>query len=565
MVRFKKRVLLLSLFFIGVLVLQSAAMAAAIAPPGGGGGTVKFRLYGYVKKSGTSIPISGATVKFYEEGMTYRGYTTTSSSGYFDKSIYLSSFPEFWELRVTKSGYNPASKIVMNRGTTINVGTVYMSQIVLTYTIHGYVTNIITGDPIPGAHVDLYRDNYEGWSWIGETTSRTFGDIGYFTYNYQATDSMAQCKAIPSKTGYYSGVTVVDVSGTDVDMGDVHLFPPQTVYTTQGTVFDYSTGQQVSGTSVKVYAYYDGDWNFEGYADTNGNNGQFVELTGTYYPNWEGVRIEVSKAGYPDARRVLMGPGANYVYDFANVYLNSPATKFAVIVGIDDYKDDSVNDLPYSHEDANEWYEYLIDIQNVPDSNTWVFGDDQTANYTKYSGLATESAVKSALVNVVNLADENDIFCFIMTGHGGGGNDCYASMWDLYQGEEGEDGKFWDYEFSDIFEDTVAAQVFIFLSTCSSGGVIPEIQSLPNHESFYVTTHCGPDGAGYQYSEIEMSFWTHWFLVNGLRSWCHDDPTVPLEIVFEWADDRYGVDGDPDNPMEYDGNSIDNDFCLTQP
>ncbi|MFW9845639.1 MAG: hypothetical protein ACFFD6_02740, partial [Candidatus Thorarchaeota archaeon] len=518
--RFKRRFVMLATFVAFMIVFQSFVYVTARPPIPEPPGVETFRAYGYVRIYGTSTPIPGATVQIYENSML-RGTTYTSSTGYF--SIYVSGREwSDWFAKVTKSGYQTAwgSGVPDHDTRRINMGVIYMTPAQIQYTIHGYVREILPdgspGDPISGATVNLYRDAYEGWSFIGQTTSSTSGDIGHFSYTYTATSAMSQCKAEAYKEpDYYPGVTEVSVSGTDVNIGDVNLWLKTTIIV-HGNVKDYVSGTEVPNSDVEVHAYWDGQWHYMDHAETNPDNGQFVYTYTMFNPEWDGIRISVSATGYNDANRILLQLGPDY--DFGTVWLGSPVKKYAVIVAVDDYKDESVSDLLYSHEDANNWTDYLTEVQGFASSDVWVYGDSDSAKYSKYDDLATEFNVKSKLIDVINIADENDLICFIMSGHGGGSDGgYYGCMWDIDAGEDGEDGEFWDYEFADIMENTVAGQVFVFLSTCHSGGIIPEIQALSNHEVFYVVTHCGPDGVGYQNSLVEMSLLTHWFLERGLR------------------------------------------------
>ncbi|NHJ12802.1 MAG: DUF2341 domain-containing protein [Candidatus Thorarchaeota archaeon] len=112
---------LLSGILICVLVVPVAARE--IPPPGG----TKYYVNGYVKDTAGN-PISGAAVKLYKDGITYINTAYTTTSGYFTISTLLYSPPDFWQVRVTKSGYEPATKTVECQGTTTSMGTVYMTS-----------------------------------------------------------------------------------------------------------------------------------------------------------------------------------------------------------------------------------------------------------------------------------------------------------------------------------------------------------------------------------------------------------------------------------------------------
>lgn len=548
-----------SVLFVVLMIFQATALVAAVAPPPPPGSRT-YTIYGFVKKSGTDTPISGATVRIYTDTGAYLGYTATSSTGYFTKSVTCYP-PDFFEIVASKSGYQTATKYSAPSGTTCNVGTIYLTPVPITYTIHGYVRESDRLLPVSGATVRVYKPVLEGWQQVG--TDLTDAN-GYFFCSYAVAETISSFRVVASASGYYDGSDTIQGTGTDFDFGDVIVFPIQTRYVVQGVVKNDETGQEVPGSTVAVWSYYSDGWNLVGNAVTNSVNGQFV-LESMCAADWKKVRVVVSKMGFEGTAKMTFGLGPDY--DFGTVLLNNPVDKYALVVGIDDYKYyNSDGDLLYSHDDANAWYEYLSEIQLIQDDHLLVYGDGHSENYVKYDGVASEHNVKNALIGLLESSDSNDLLCFIMTGHGGSSDvvgEVYLAMWDVLAGEDYEDGKFWDHEFAEFLGDAVAGRIFVFLSTCFSGGVIPEIQDLANTESFYVTTHCGPEGSGYQDPDKEMSLWTYWFLKETLRSAYDDDPTVALELAFLLADYSYHGFGDEDEPMQYDGNQIDNDFQLT--
>ncbi|MFX1417146.1 MAG: caspase family protein [Promethearchaeota archaeon] len=283
----QKRLVLLSALFLSALILHSVSMVAAIAPPGGGGGTIKHRVYGYVKESGTSTPIPDATVKFYEEGVTYRGSTTTTSTGYFNKYIYLSSLPEFWEVRVTKSGYDPVSKVALSKGTTIDMGTVYMSQTTITYTIHGYLVNGFNSTPVEGATVTLYRDAYEYWTEIGTTITT---QNGYYSHTYNTYYPMSQCRVVGSAAGYYDSANNIDVSGTDVDMGNLHLMTLLIKYAVIVGISDYKSISDLDLCDEDATDWYNYLTTVENYQSEN--VWVYGDVHSGNYPKYDGIATE---------------------------------------------------------------------------------------------------------------------------------------------------------------------------------------------------------------------------------------------------------------------------------
>lgn len=216
--------------------------------------------------------------------------------------------------------------------------------------------------------------------------------------------------------------------------------------------------------------------------------------------------------------------------------------RYAVVVGISDYK--AISDLSYCDEDASDWYTYL----HAKGYSVIVLGDP-TSNYPKFDGVAKESAVKSAIQNMVAVADGDDIIAFVSSGHGTtiSGSQVLC-MWDANAGENGEDGFITDIELKNLFAPAMA-KIFIFLDHCNSGGM-DEIMSNANAANVYMTTTCGPRGYGYDVPQYQNGKWTYWFLEQGLVG----QGFTTMESCFTWAFAQYNARGQ-DAPMQFDGNT----------
>lgn len=227
-------------------------------------------------------------------------------------------------------------------------------------------------------------------------------------------------------------------------------------------------------------------------------------------------------------------------------------TKWAVLVGISDYE--AISDLSYCDEDATDWYNYLTNTMDY--DNIRVLGDGHTSNYPSYYAKATEYNVKSALNWMISGADADDQIAFITSGHGSGdgSGSSYLCMWDCNSGESGEDGNLYDTELANIFDDAVAADIFIFVDHCYSGGLIPEIQALANSANIYMATTCTDDGYGYDDPSHNNGAWTYYFLEYGLINHYGSSPTTSLEACFDYALSAYPHSGG-DTPQEFDGNT----------
>jgi hypothetical protein len=231
----------------------------------------------------------------------------------------------------------------------------------------------------------------------------------------------------------------------------------------------------------------------------------------------------------------------------------SDVTKYAVIVGISDYK--AISDLSYCDEDAADWYNFL-DGASMNFDYLWVYGDGHTSNYPKWDGYATEYNIKQALINMVNLANSDDIICFLTSGHGSGNGygSSYICAWDCGSGESGEDGDFYDTELESILDGAVAEKIFVFIDHCYSGGFGPNLMSMPNSANVYVAVTCSDSGYGYDYPAGQNGAWTYFFLEVSWINHYGGSASTALETVFDYALANYPYGG-ANTPEEYDGNT----------
>ncbi|MCF2138085.1 MAG: caspase family protein [Candidatus Thorarchaeota archaeon] len=244
-------------------------------------------------------------------------------------------------------------------------------------------------------------------------------------------------------------------------------------------------------------------------------------------------------------------------------YGNGVTKKWAVIVGIEQYK--SIPIALYASNDANEWYHYLHDYLEY---DVLVFWDNQRGNnFPQHDHIATEHNVKNALREIAK-ADSDDYIALILAGHGASVSSysMYTCMWDDEDGEQQEDGRLYDTELASIAVTWSAKNIFIFSSTCSSGGIITKIMDLCNADHFFVATTCGINGQGFSHKTHHYSGWTYYFLVDGLEN--HFQNSNPsMESCFNYSSQNYGMstsyvkDNICNQPEQFDGNP-DCDFRL---
>lgn len=274
--------------------------------------------------------------------------------------------------------------------------------------------------------------------------------------------------------------------------------------------------------------------------------------------------LQVSLAGVISANKFGGFVAVDVMY--ASIEYQVNVKKFAVIVGISDYK--TYSDLGFCDEDATDWFKFLNGT-NMSFDQIWVYGDNHPDDYPQHDGIATEYNIKLALTNMVDISDNNDIIAFISNGHGDGdfNGASYLCMWDCRAGESGEDGNLTDTELTEILNNAVANRIFIFLGHCLSGGFGLDLINMSNGNHIYCTTTCTESGYGYEgvYVEdipdpIELNCaWDYYFLEHSWISEYNGSATVPIEEVFSFAASRYipyidfwhGRDPHGSNPKYY--------------
>lgn len=93
-------------------------------------------------------------------------------------------------------------------------------------------------------------------------------------------------------------------------------------------------------------------------------------------------------------------------------------TAYAIVIGIADYEGE-YNDLEYTDNDAEDVYEMLVEEYN--------FDPNNIALLTDYG--ADKNDIDNAFTNIAAKADENDVFFFFYSGHGGA---CYDEIGTIY-------------------------------------------------------------------------------------------------------------------------------------
>jgi hypothetical protein len=143
---------------------------------------------------------------------------------------------------------------------------------------------------------------------------------------------------------------------------------------------------------------------------------------------------------------------------------------YAVICGISDYL--NIDDLDYCDNDAKDIRSTLLASNNWNSSNITLL----------VNSAATKSAIQTAIQNMANKSDEDDVCLFFFSGHGATGD------YDIepYDELDGYDEYMCPYDsalygwYNDIRDDEFSiwiaglptSKYIILLDTCESGGQI---------------------------------------------------------------------------------------------
>jgi len=206
--------------------------------------------------------------------------------------------------------------------------------------------------------------------------------------------------------------------------------------------------------------------------------------------------------------------------------------KYALCVGVSDYKSSQIGDLSYCDEDATDWAAYF---QGKGYSVTKLI-DSQ----------AKETSVESALFSIIAGADADDLIVFATSGHGTTGSrmqlllyyDCYDAATD---GDGFVSGVVPDKELLNWFAKTTS-KVCIIVDHCNSGGLNEAV-----HTGMILQTTCTATGYGYDVPEYQNGAFTYWYLHQALQNQGYAN----AEAAFAWVSANYPYGG-KDAPMHFD-------------
>ena len=228
-----------------------------------------------------------------------------------------------------------------------------------------------------------------------------------------------------------------------------------------------------------------------------------------------------------------------------NSSLLDVGTKWAVLVGINEYFDTSFSDLNYSVNDIKGLYEILID----PDrgqynrENIYVLSDEDDINPTRNHIISRLSAISRS-------ATSDDSILFYFSGHGHVDEDqSYLLSADSFRNSL-KDTAISTELIKKIMGESLARVKIIILDSCHSGAIKGIKNSgimtksffdsiFPPPEGFVVLSSCKLNEFSYEWPEKDHSVFSY-YLLEGLRGSADkdEDGTITITDTHSYTSDK---------------------------
>ena len=258
----------------------------------------------------------------------------------------------------------------------------------------------------------------------------------------------------------------------------------------------YSTGGE--------YLYY--SWDF---GDGEVQEGDLPEVEHTYHSVGSfTVTLTVSYAEVTDSATatISVGPAST-----------TTITKYAVVVGVADYKD--IRDLYFPDDDARSWRDFLTEEGYT----VHILTDSQ----------ATRQAIMSEIEWMKSVEDENSYCVFTFAGHGGFDDYQRESCICCYDtGTYDFSGTINDTQLAEAFAGFESQHIFFFFQCCFAGGM-----DSVTGTGRYVSQTCRPDEYGWDSPRFRHGTWTYWFLISGIIEQGYRDMVACYDYAYPLAKD----------------------------
>lgn len=212
--------------------------------------------------------------------------------------------------------------------------------------------------------------------------------------------------------------------------------------------------------------------------------------------------------------------------------------KYGLIIGISDYKHETINDLQYSRQDAKDFYDFLLSDK---------FGGFTRDNLTLLTDReATAEAIRREMSQLVMEVEKDDLVIIYFSGHGALGpdkngderEDNYDEYFVAYDTNNSSGAKLYstgirDDQFGNWLASMDSEQVAIFLDSCYSGGAtksskgtsIPGQKTVPDNNVFndfnfendrLLFSASRENQPSWESQKLDQGVFTH-FLLKGLQ------------------------------------------------
>lgn len=216
-------------------------------------------------------------------------------------------------------------------------------------------------------------------------------------------------------------------------------------------------------------------------------------------------------------------------------------TAYAIVIGVEDYPG-TLYDLNYCVDDANSIYSRLLNN----------YGFDEIYIHLLLDSAATKSAIQTAFNQISFFIDSDDVFFFYYSGHGEKGS--FNNHIFPYDSITSSSNRISDIELDTYLDNVNAAEQYIIIDSCGSGGMIEEAQA-PNR---YFMTASSKIEDSWETSSLGHGVFTYYFLRSfSTASDSNGDGIRSMEEQFAYTYTRTVSKstsmGDVQHPQEYDG------------
>ncbi len=221
------------------------------------------------------------------------------------------------------------------------------------------------------------------------------------------------------------------------------------------------------------------------------------------------------------------------------------SNKYAILIGINNYVDESINNLKYSVNDINEFYNILIDsdLGNFKSENINLLTDDSESKPTRNN-------IISKLNIISRTAQTTDILLFYFSGHGYVvNNKPYFLCSDTFRNSLDQTAISIEY-IKNVLKESLARVKILILDSCHSGSIRGVKDSgimtrelfnsvFPPPEGFVVMASCKLNEVSFEWGEVEHGVFSY-YLLEGLRGGAYrsDDSIITVSDAHQYTSSK---------------------------